>query len=115
MMINTSDYRRIVCGLGVIVCGLGLGGGCKEESRGKSPAAPSAPERTPNVIIVLIDAMRADVLGTYGNPRDITPTLDSIAAESVTFDRVISAAPWTQPSIASLFCSRYTQRLKESD
>ncbi len=107
MMINTSNRRRIVCGLAVLVCGLAPGGGCREESQETPSATPSAPEPTPNVIIILIDAMRADVLGTYGNPRDITPTLDSIAAESVTFDRVISAAPWTQPSIASLFCSRY--------
>jgi len=46
-------------------------------------------------------------MGLYGYHRDITPTMDSIAAEGITFDRAIAQAPWTQPSIASLFCSRY--------
>ena len=107
MMIYTSNLQWILWGLAVIVCGLAPGAGCKRESQGTPPGQPSAAGPKPNVIIVLIDAMRADVLGTYDGPRNITPTLDSIADESVVFDRVISAAPWTQPSVASMFCSRY--------
>jgi arylsulfatase A-like enzyme len=55
----------------------------------------------------MIDTLRADHLGIHGNPRGSSPAIDSIAAEGVTFERAIAQAPWTQPSIASLFCSLY--------
>ena len=61
----------------------------------------------PNIIFILIDALRADRLGVYGYPGSISPVLDSIASESVVFERAIAQAPWTQPSVASLFCSYY--------
>jgi len=71
--------------------------GCGKRPQGKGP----------NIVFILIDALRADRLGTYGHPGGYSPTLDAIAAKSVVFERAIAQAPWTQPSIASLFCSRY--------
>lgn len=61
---------------------------------------PSAP--LPNVIFILVDTLRADRLGCYGNTRHLTPTMDKIAAEGVRFDRMIAAAPWTLPSVSSI-------------
>jgi arylsulfatase A-like enzyme len=55
----------------------------------------------------MMDTLRADRLGVYGHAAGNSPNLDEIAASGVTFERTISAAPWTQPSIASLFCSMY--------
>jgi arylsulfatase len=46
-------------------------------------------------------------MGVYGHPGNLSPTLDQIAGEGVIFDRVIAASSWTQPSMASLFTSRY--------
>ena len=63
------------------------------------------PAKRPNIIFILIDALRADRLGSFGNTVGLSPTLDTIAEESVVFERAIAQAPWTQPSIASLFCS----------
>lgn len=63
--------------------------------------------KRPNIIFILIDALRADRLGCYGNLENHTPVMDSIAAESVIFNRVVAQSSWTQPSIASLFCSYY--------
>ena len=54
---------------------------------------------------MLVDTLRADALGAYGNPRDLSPTIDAIAAEGVLFERAIASSPWTQPSMASLFSS----------
>ena len=65
------------------------------------------PVRRPNIILILIDTLRADRLGAYGHPGGYTPTLDSIAAESVIFNRAIAQSSWTLPSVASLFCSYY--------
>jgi arylsulfatase A-like enzyme len=59
----------------------------------------------PNVILIVVDTLRADRLGVYGNTRGHTPELDAIAAQGVAFDRALAQAPWTQPSMASLFCA----------
>ena len=61
----------------------------------------------PNVFVILVDALRADRLGAYGNRNALTATMDQIAAEGVTFERCVSAAPWTLPSVATLFTSYY--------
>jgi arylsulfatase A-like enzyme len=61
----------------------------------------------PNIVFILIDTLRADRLGAYGHTGGYTPTLDSIAGESVVFERAIAQSSWTQPSVASLFCSFY--------
>ncbi len=73
-------------------------------ARKARPADPGPPPR-PNIIFVLIDTLRADYLGVYGNPRRSTPNIDAIAADGTVFDRAIAPAPWTQPSMASLFAS----------
>ena len=63
--------------------------------------------KKPNILFILIDTLRADRLGAYGYSRSTSPAMDRIAGESVVFERAIAAAPWTQPSVASLFSSRY--------
>ncbi|UCG34408.1 MAG: sulfatase [Phycisphaerales bacterium] len=71
----------------------------------------TAPARTatPNIILVMIDALRADGLEVYGNPRSLSPTIDAVAAKGVVFDSCIAPAPWTLPSVVSIFCSRYPE------
>jgi arylsulfatase A-like enzyme len=69
-------------------------------------ACSSAPGR-PNILIVVIDTLRADRLGVYGNSDQLTPFLDSLAQRSCVFENAYAASSWTKPSIASLFTSRY--------
>jgi arylsulfatase A-like enzyme len=57
----------------------------------------------PNIILVVLDCVRADGLGVYGNPRPVTPRLDALAASSRVYMQARSAAVWTLPSHASLF------------
>ncbi len=67
----------------------------------------SGPSDRLNVILVSIDTLRADRLGSYGYSRPTSPHLDGLAAEGVRFDQAISQAPWTTPSHMSLFTSTY--------
>jgi len=60
----------------------------------------------PDVIMVVVDTLRADRLGAYGNPRGLTPFLDQLAARGVVFKNVYANSSWTVPSMASLFTSR---------
>jgi len=61
----------------------------------------------PNVILISIDALRPDHLGAYGYHRDLSPQLDSLAAQGTRFADAISQATWTLPSVTSLFLSQY--------
>ncbi len=62
-----------------------------------------APERTPNLILYVVDTLRADHLGAYGYDRPVSPRLDAFAAESVLFERGLAQSSWTLPSMASVF------------
>ena len=56
-----------------------------------------------NVILVVLDTHRFDRLGSYGYEKPTTPNLDSVANESLFFEKAISPGQWTIPSHASLF------------
>ena len=79
--------------------------GCQGD--GPSPQAP-------NLVLVVIDSLRADRLGAYGHPGDTSPFMDSLGAEGLVFENAITQAPWTLPSIASLFTSRYPMQVNRS-
>jgi len=56
-----------------------------------------------NVILLVIDTLRADHLGCYGYHRDTSPTLDAIARDGVLFERAYASDVPTQPSYTSMF------------
>lgn len=56
-----------------------------------------------NVVMVVLDTHRYDRLGSYGYGRNTTPNLDSVAQESILYQRAIAPGQWTIPSHASLF------------
>lgn len=60
-----------------------------------------------NVILIILDTVRADRLGCYGNTEGLTPEIDKFSRDAVRFDQAFSHAPWTLPSVASIFTSRY--------
>ena len=59
----------------------------------------------PNILLITLDTVRADLLGCYGHSRPTSPEIDVLAAKSTRFDRAISQAPWTLPSYSSMFSS----------
>lgn len=64
-------------------------------------AAP--PQNARNVVIILVDTLRADHTTHFGYKRNTTPFLAKLAGESATFTRAYSVTSWTAPTIASLF------------
>jgi len=70
---------------------------------GEFPELPGA-----HLILISIDALRADRVGTYGyRERDLTPAIDAWAAKNVVFERAYCPAPHSSYSISSLHTSRY--------
>jgi len=57
---------------------------------------------SPNIVLVVVDTLRADALGCLGNERDTSPFMDQLAQEGALFERAYSSAPWTIPGTASV-------------
>jgi len=65
------------------------------------PAPASTP--SPNVLLIVLDTVRAQSLSLYGYDRETTPRLKEFATTGVRFNRALSTAPWTLPSHGSMF------------
>lgn len=61
----------------------------------------------PDIILITVDALRADHLGAYGYGRPTSPNLDALARESAVIRDHIAQAPYTKASMASLFTGRF--------
>ncbi len=70
-----------------------------------SPTLTVPGREAPLAVVYLVDTLRADHTTPYGYARDTTPELGHFAKDAVVFDAAISAAPWTKPSVGSLFTS----------
>jgi arylsulfatase A-like enzyme len=70
-----------------------------------APGATGSPvPATPlSFVVYIVDALRADRLGGYGNPRPLTPAIDRFAAGAVLFAEARAQSSWTRPAVATLF------------
>lgn len=77
---------------------------------GAAPDGPAQPEpeaasveTQPDIVLVVIDTLRADHLSVYGHDRATSPNIDAMASEGLRFDRAYAHSGWTLSSFASLF------------
>ncbi len=98
---RTLRFVLTSAGLALFVAYVGLAAAALWQAR---PAAPS-PGRQ-NVVLITIDALRADYLSCYGGPTP-TPHIDALASQGVRFARAASTAPWTRPSVTSILTGVY--------
>jgi arylsulfatase A-like enzyme len=61
------------------------------------------PSKSPNIVLIISDATRADHFSSYGYSRNTTPNLDEFAKRGVLFENAIASSSWTLPAIASIF------------
>lgn len=80
-----------------------------------APAAPPARAR-PNVVVYLVDALRADHVGAYGYGPPTTPALDAVAREGVVCAHARAQSSWTRPAVATVLTglSPYTHRTMDA-
>lgn len=71
------------------------------------PAAPGSP----NIVLVIVDTLRADHVSAYGYSRPTTPNVDRLAQQGVLFENAYSTSSWTLPSHASILSGRYPFKL----
>lgn len=64
----------------------------------------------PNILLIVMDAVRADSLSCYGYRKRTTPHIDELANRGVLFENAFSASSWTPPAHASIFTGNYPSR-----
>jgi arylsulfatase A-like enzyme len=87
---------------------------CRAAMALHAPTAPKpehvavgAPGKGPNVILIVVDTLRADHLSAYGYKKSQTPTIDGLATDGTRFAHAYSQASWTRPSFGTIFTSLY--------
>lgn len=95
-------------GLLVVVMGLGalLGPSASKELPPVRAEIPAHLQDKPNVVLVVVDTLRADHLGVYGDPRGLTPNIDAVAADGAVWE-AFGQSSWTKPSVATILTSLY--------
>jgi arylsulfatase A-like enzyme len=63
----------------------------------------SKDDQRPNVLLIVLDTVRAESMSLYGYERLTTPKLERRFADGIVFERAIAPAPWTLPTHVSLF------------
>lgn len=69
--------------------------------------AQTPPPRFPNILLVTVDTLRADRLGSYGHDRDTSPSIDSLVQQGARFSETRCVEPLTAPSLVSMLTSVY--------
>ncbi len=115
-------FRRLVrrtlpatAGLVAVVTGLSLGGQIPSvrQAAGPPPTVSAGGQGAPgpNVLLVVLDTVRADHLSLHGYGRDTSPNLSRLARRGIKFEQARSTAPWTLPSHASMMTGRWPHEL----
>jgi arylsulfatase A-like enzyme len=96
-------------GLVLVLAGsLWVGDRVKER---RQAGRPWPPDGSPNVLLIVLDTVRADHTSLHGYHRATTPRLRQLADRGIRFEKVRATAPWTLPSHASLFTGRWPHEL----
>lgn len=74
------------------------------------PLGPSPQAAVPSIILIVIDTLRADHLGTYGYRRPTSPALDRQTAQGAIFEQAFASSGWTAPSFGSILTGTIAAR-----
>jgi len=96
--VRRSRTVRRLCGVLAVALVLAAPTGCSR--------APGAAAK-PNIVLIVIDTLRADHVGSYGYQKPVTPRLDEFAARGTRFGLARAPSSWTLPSVASIHTGRY--------
>jgi arylsulfatase A-like enzyme len=108
--ISRREFLKISAGglVGAAVLGTGLN---KFNQYRQLNALAEPPANAPNVLLIVLDTVRAASLSLYGYSRPTTPNLERIAKKGVVFENAFASDSWTLPSHSSMFTARYPHKL----
>lgn len=107
---GVGSISRPVPAVGLLIVVMGLGALLgPSESKELPPVRAEVPghlQDKPNVVLVVVDTLRADYLGAYGDPRGLSPNIDAVAEEGAVWE-AFGQSSWTKPSVATILTSLY--------
>ena len=104
-VLGVSGSLALFVGLISIVAGVTFAVG-KPAVASDDTGRATAPADAGNVLLIVVDTLRADHLPAWGYSHGSTPNLDAFAQDAVRFDQAFSNASWTRPSFASILSGR---------
>lgn len=101
--------RRTVVPLvgAALFIGLWMTAGAAWRERRAIASLPDAHAGAPNILFVVMDAVRPTNLGAYGYGRDTSPNIDRLASQGAVFDWFVTTSPWSLPSHSTFFTGTY--------
>lgn len=84
------------------------GASCGKLARPEFDAARGHQGDHPNILLLVLDTVRAANLSLYGYSRSTTPFLDQLAGRGYVFENAFATSPWTLPSHATMFTGRWS-------
>jgi arylsulfatase A-like enzyme len=85
---------------------VGIQGGQSISENHAVSKLPAAAASSPNILVIVVDTLRADHLSSYGYSRQTSPNIDKLARHGVLFEDAIAPSSWSLPSHASLITGR---------
>ena len=96
-------FRRTITGVSVsLLLAILVLAACSACFSDSQPAGPR-----PNIVFIVVDALRRDHLSSFGYARPTSPRLDALVADGVLFENMMSAASQTVPATAALLTGLY--------
>jgi arylsulfatase A-like enzyme len=102
-MRGIASWKRGGTAVCLVAVAVALGGaaGCSRPVAGRDAGPP------PNIVLVVLDTLRADHLSCYGYERKTSPNIDRLAEGATLYRDCVSTSPWTLPAHASMFTGKY--------
>lgn len=100
--------RSLVAGLAIVVAvSAVINVRIMLRDRAATAALGTPPADAPNVLLIILDTVRALSIGLHGYDRPTSPFLDEFAMRGITFDAAFVSAPWTLTSHGTMFTGRW--------
>lgn len=75
-----------------------------------SKSSAEEDDKKPDILLLVVDTFAARHLAVYNSEIDTAPFLKTLSKRGVVVERAYSGAPWTKPSLATLFTSQYSKK-----
>lgn len=102
--VGSLSLAAVVIGTAALVPSLQ---GSKENKENAQTGAQAAATAHSNILLIVVDTLRADHLPGYGYTKGKTPHLDAFQKDAIRFEKAYANASWTRPSFASILTGRY--------
>jgi len=101
-------WRKSVAGVVAVavVAFVGIQGGSWLDERVAVARLSKTAPGNPNILVIVVDTLRADHLSGYGYRRATTPNIDRLANQGVLFENALAGSSWTAPSHATILTGR---------